>query len=584
MAPFFGAEPGSPCGFLDTPAWRVLQKETCFSDKTVFFVPKPGVLYPAVYDLAERVLAAAKSTRPFVQTEQKGWRCALTGETEWLAVEEKQLEKSYRRQTDTLWSKVAEKKPAWAKTGEHLGALPAIKRLWPTLFAKEVAETLQSDKQAADRFVVSTHTMALAGNLEILDRALSDSGAAARLGKFLTPDDWAPALPRSMTRLRSSLAARVPAALDRLGDSEAPSDADKRRILEKEIEGLLGYKPEAYYSLLLMDGDHMGRILAGDEHFAIPYLESFHPQVSQGFKGKASSNPPVADYGKQRRALSPNRHLAVSGALNDFALHVVPEIVEREHLGRLIYSGGDDVLAMLPVTDLLPAMQRLRQAYSGTTPEGTQTEWRSVRRSRQLECKDGFAYLRGRLMRMMGEQATASCGAIIAHHQAPLSAVLRELREAESRAKNEGGRDAFSLTVIKRSGGTMHLTDKWGTPIELLARTRNFLSAPGVSRRAIYHSLAWLTDLPANAEREMLGALLGYQLERQTSSKAVLKEHAVQHLADRLAAQACLQSNRLEWLRVFLSVAEFLARECRVPSPGNAEAGLTTAGNDTRRG
>jgi CRISPR-associated protein Cmr2 len=25
MAPFFGVETGEPCGFLDTPAWQVLQ-------------------------------------------------------------------------------------------------------------------------------------------------------------------------------------------------------------------------------------------------------------------------------------------------------------------------------------------------------------------------------------------------------------------------------------------------------------------------------------------------------------------------------------------------------------------------------
>ena len=130
---------------------------------------------------------------------------------------------------------------------------------------------------------------------------------------------------------------------------------------------------------------------------------------------------------------------------------VVPEIVEREHKGRVIYAGGDDVLAMLPVVDLLPAMQRLRETYCGAAPAGEETDWLQMRNSRKLLCKDGFAYLRGRLMRMMGG-ATASCGAVIAHHQTPLGAVLRELREAEQRAKQEGGRDAFSLSVPEALG------------------------------------------------------------------------------------------------------------------------------------
>src|SRR5690606_7332961 len=125
--------------------------------------------------------------------------------------------------------------------------------------------------------------------------------------------------------------------------------------------------------------------------------------------------------------------------------------------------------------------------------------WKDLRGRKRLVCKGGFAWLNGRLMRMMGRHATASCGAIIAHHQAPLSAVLRELRAAESRAKNDGGRDAFSLTVVKRSGGALTLTEKWGEPVRLLQALRDFLADEGVSRRAVYHTLEWLNEneLPA---------------------------------------------------------------------------------------
>ena len=119
---------------------------------------------------------------------------------------------------------------------------------------------------------------------------------------------------------------------------------------------------------------------------------------------------------------------------------MVRHVVENEYLGRLIYAGGDDVFAMLPVADLLPAIHRLRCAYSGHDPrhEGGVP-------GRGLALQNGFAMLNGRLMRMMGTRATASCGAVIAHHQAPLSFVRRELDAAEKRAKNEGGRDAFRL-------------------------------------------------------------------------------------------------------------------------------------------
>jgi len=561
MAPFFGVEAGKPCGFLDQPAWQALQKEIDWGDGTTFFAPNPGVLYPAVYDLAERVLVAAKSTRDFKQTEQTGWRCSLTGETEWLTTDSAQLQKSYRQQTDTLWAKVAAKKPAWAKKGEHLGALPALKRLWPTLFAEEVSQAL--DDKNIGRFVVSTHTMALAHQL---DQWLERGGIGAK-GFAAACDDQgaeAVALPRRLMKKHArnpalADAKRIPGLLEAARDSEDEGAYERAKSLVQRTLGSddAPARLETYYALLLMDGDRMGAWLSGGDNYAISYRESFHPQVQAGFDKHAAKQKLIQAYGAQQRALSPNRHLAISGALNDFSLTVVRHVVEEEHLGRVIYAGGDDVLAMLPVADLLSSMQRLRLAYSGDDPahEGG-------RDPRGLTLQKGFAMLNGKLMRMMGTKATASCGAVIAHHQAPLGAVMRELREAEKRAKNEGGRDAFSITVIKRSGGALTLTEKWGEPVALLNSLIDFLRTDGVSRRAVYHTLEWLHDLPEPAgDGAMLESLLAYQLARQADKGA--KVHAP-GLARRLAALTVAQSGkRLDWLENFLTVAEFLARETR---------------------
>ena len=577
-APFFGVGPGDPCGFLATPAWQALQKDIAWGDGTTFFAPNPGVLYPAVYDLAERVLAAAKSTRPFGQSAQQGWRCSLTGETEWLTTNRAQLGKSYRQQTDTLWARIAARKPSWAKKGEHLGALPAIKRLWPTIFAEEVGKALNprddGTARRIDRFVVSTHTMALASQL---DRWLAQGGHTAA-GFAQAADRAEPvALPRALM-LRHARnpaladAKRIPGLLE-AASSDDDDDADTRRARDL-VRGTLAtasgrdsVKLETYYALLMMDGDRMGAILSGDDKTAISYRDSFHPQVRKGFDERAARQPLIKRYGDQKRAISPNRHLAVSGALNDFSQTVVRHVVESEYLGRVIYAGGDDVLAMLSVADLLPAMQRLRHAYSGTLPEDEHTNWGALRKARDtLHCRGGFAYLNGRLLRMMGRHATASTGAVIAHHQAPLGAVMRELRAAEKRAKNEGGRDAFSITVIKRSGGALYLTEKWGEPVALLGDTIAFLAEPAVSRRAVYHSVEWLADLPDPKDQpDMLAALLGYQLARQAQDSAKAK---APELARRLAALASSQQKKgLYWLRNFLSVAEFLARETRTGAP-----------------
>jgi CRISPR-associated protein Cmr2 len=562
MKPFFPGE-GEP-GFLGTPAWELLQKDMELIDeqgkKTVFFAPNPGVLYPAIYELAERTLAAAKSIHAFYQTRQEGWRCSISGETEWLTTNRKQLEKSYRRQKDTLWAKIAECRPAWAKEGEYLGAIPSIKRLWPTLFKEEVDRALgdaNADKDIA-RFVVSTHTMALAHQL---DRWLSKVDPNEKLPSLQNAESVA--LPRKlMLKHRNNraiaVAKRLPGLLDAARDR---NDEHELEQAQKIARSILGENIESYYSLILMDGDRMGLWLSGGDDYSISYRDSFHPQVQEGFDARAERQMILQQYSRQKRAISPNRHLAISGALNDFSLKVVRHVVEEEHLGRLIYAGGDDVFAIMPVADLLPAMQRLRMSYSGHDPEYKGGAHRS------LILQNGFALLDGKIMRMMGTNATASCGAVIAHHQAPLSAVRRELAATEKRAKNEGGRDAFSITVIKRSGGALQFTEKWGEPVKLLVDMRDFLADEDVSRRAVYHTLEWLNeqDLPLpTGDGAMLQTLLTYQLTRQADEALKLR---APELAKRLVVMALnWEEERIKKLRNFLSMAEFLARETRTGS------------------
>ena len=575
MAPFFGVSPGQPAGFLATPAWQVLRKETLWDSNTTFFSPNPGALYPAVQDLAERALAAAKALRGFGQNEQVGWRCSLTGETEWISTNPNLLSVPPGQRQETLWTRVAEARPAWARPGEHLGALLAIKRLWPTLFAEEVGRAV-GDSGGARRFVVSTHTMALAHQLDQwLERG--DRGAPGldeALNRYRAGNP-AVALPRRLTRRHASnptglaIARCLPGLLesaDEDGDDE--HEAGEMRRLVQATLGASDGKLETYYGLLLMDGDRMGAWLAGGDEYAISYRASFHPQVQKGFDAQARKEATLRDYAAQKRAVSPNRHLAISAALNDFSLIVAPHVVEAEHLGRLIYAGGDDVLAMLPVADLLLAMQRLRVAYAGHDPGHVEGDRGG------LVLKNGFALLdtrrRPRLMRMMGERATASCGAVVAHHKAPLSAVMRELRMAEQRAKGDGGRDAFSLTIVKRSGGALTVTAKWGEPVRLLHDLRRFLGADGVSRRAVYNSLDWLKDLPQD-QPAMLESMLAYQLARQ-ADRSASEFHDVSGLARRLAGLVFDDAlrpavrdgeRRLDWLANFMSAAEFLARETR---------------------
>jgi CRISPR-associated protein Cmr2 len=565
MSPFFGVAPDEESGFLKSPAWQTLREGIQWDDNTVFFDPNPGVLYPAIHELAERALAAAKSARPFAQQPQQGWRCSLTGEAEWLTTDRGQLKGSYRKRKDTLWAKIANgRRKSWAKEGEHLSALPALKRLWPTIFAEEVGKALnpQDDGTAfpTGRFVVSTHTMALAYQLSQWNGALTP----AQRESIAAYAPEAAALPRKLARRNANLAnARMlPGLLDAADEAENDEIVSEKIRLVKSILNV--EQLEAYCAFIMMDGDHMGSILSGDDENQITYLQSFHPQVQRGFRQHAERQARIEKYGNQKRPMSPNRHLAISGALNDFSQTIARHVVEEEHLGRLIYAGGDDLLAMLPVVDLLPAMRRLREVYSGTSADADQIDRGHTRARGKLVCKAGFAWLDGRLMRMMGENATASCGAVIAHHQAPLGAVMRELRAAEKRAKTEGGRNAFSLTVIKRSGGALFLTDKWGASLETLEELIEFLRTEDVSRRAVYHTLEWLKDLPeAKDAPKLLEKMLAYQLARQSGGQDKVLDTS--GLAGRLIelVQKQPEDKQCGWLENFLTVGEFLARETR---------------------
>ena len=160
MRPFFAAAPGQDAGFLATPAWQLLRQELHAQDdsgqKFTFFTANPGVLYPAVHDLAERALAAAKALRPYAQSPQEGWRCSLSGETEWLTTDRAQLGLPAGQRSDTLWARIAQSKPAWAKKGEHLGALAAIKK-------GVMSATVKQDSQAMAEAISKLAVNALKG-------------------------------------------------------------------------------------------------------------------------------------------------------------------------------------------------------------------------------------------------------------------------------------------------------------------------------------------------------------------------------------------------------------------------------------
>ncbi len=582
-------------GIFDHKGFKALER--AFGEGVFKFRPNPGVLYPAAHEAVGKVMGATKTLRPFDQLEQEGFRCTLCGEREWLTLDRRQLHFTRNQREDnadkgdhTLWTAI-DNKPSWAKNGEHLCAVCASKRLWPTLFMEQVSEMLPENARA-QRFVVSTHALALADNL--MDIAQD----ADRQRQFLEAwQKYESAFPEDARPV--ALPKRLADALNRIPDiarnlKKVPEIIENTRGTDEEdqLESFLQEaglsEREKYYAVLLMDGDKMGAWISGEN--AITFAEAFHPEILKKARELAQTDRTIRAYLDAPRPASPARHVSISAALNGFALDLVRVVVEELCNGKLIYAGGDDVLAMLTVEDALKAALALRLLYSGHEPDGIADAWLPDRFRQTFEVHNGYVLHkhRNRLYMTMGPTATASAGLVIAHAMTPLSRVLAEARRAEKLAKNSG-RNALAITVMKRSGNVATAVGQWPefsvkngevreeTPLGatfpgLLADLAARMRAGELSRRAPYHMFQRLQLLPPrklsglekNSWDEMLASTLAYQFERQCTSgkgdKATLRD-----LARRIADWVCKDEHDdpLLTLREFLGVAEFLGRRDR---------------------
>ncbi len=193
------------------------------------------------------------------------------------------------------------------------------------------------------------------------------------------------------------------------------SGPDKERLQDakkalRDFIGILNEKdlpritePLPYYAILHGDGDRMGAVI---DH-------------------EAGSGPV--------------QHQKLSRALSGFADHV-KMIVEETHDGSCIYSGGDDVLALLPLHTALDCARDLA---------------------------DDFAAVLNDFKDDNNNSPTLSVGLAIGHHLDPLQQTLALAREAEKTAKKEvpnrkqPEKNALAITLSKRSGTERTVKGSW---------------------------------------------------------------------------------------------------------------------------
>ncbi|MBX3141501.1 MAG: type III-B CRISPR-associated protein Cas10/Cmr2 [Trueperaceae bacterium] len=370
--------------------------------------------YAATRRRLEQVLSGRKALRDFdVWTESRGGvpKSSLDGARETVLLPPKGARAASGRgyRADQLVRRYR------IGTGEQLDAVGLVKRAGgdPDQFVPVVnvalASWLDRASQCAPRELANLGEACERAGIARVKRA--DLPCAARFGfdaSVLFPSRWAPVLDEQLLDI----------------DAGAWGRQHVNPLLSKMRE------PYPYVVCLVADGDRMGRAIDG--------------------------------------LGEPDAHREFSRALSSFAGRA-REIVEQRHLGALVYAGGDDVLAFLPLPEAIGCAEALRRAF--------------------VESMTSAGALLSPELR-----PTLSVGLGVGHVLEGMGDLLALGRTAEHIAKRE--RDSLAVVVDKRSGGTRTWTAPWGAePSRSLADAVTLLEDRLPSRK-VYEVAALYRRLP----------------------------------------------------------------------------------------
>ena len=266
-------------------------------------------------------------------------------------------------------------------------------------------------------------------------------------------------------------------------------DADVDDVIKREYQNQInqilkkfypGVNPANWYVLAAGDGDGMGDWLKGKkmkqyyDYLPTPLknLADGHEQQigyvlnPQELKEVRSEFSEFVKERKLKKRMGPSTHSALSRALLDFSNQLVPYLTEQRYAGRLIYGGGDDVLAYTNLWEWDEWLWDIRQCFRGQNdPAGEFDNRGNYWRWNRSTLPKGLSK---RPLFTMGSTATISFGVVIAHQSVPLAIALENLWEAEKQAKqhiDERGnkKDAVQVRVLYANGNQLKVTSKFET-------------------------------------------------------------------------------------------------------------------------
>ncbi len=489
----------------ETPAELLNRFNRIISDKPHYVKPDRGELYTVTHSLVQAALAAKKIRKAVERLPETGEKCHLCGEFEILHHKEYGDDISasdYKDDTDAFWSKL---KANWDHGEEFsLGYnLNDNEKLCSICLTKRMAySALKSDRGHVLHGVFrdkkgfpSTTEIALASRFEREKRS---------------PEE------------RKKIAQQIHDQADERTDSS-----------------------ERYFAILLMDGDYMGKLVNGAT-LASTWKTVMHPDIVKRLEHKDFDKrfrENWRDIFDRKRLVTPAVHAAISEALGDFSLYGVDRII-RKNSGTLIYAGGDDVCAVLPVDTVFNAAREIRQYFVST--------YKMIPCDKDEEPSDVKGALApgpGKLSINLGigDDISISAAILICHHKEHLAQMIEAARYLlENRAKERAGRNACAIELRKRSGGSRYFVRKWGDKADdethvwdsfaeigcAIANTNDAQVSTSVAYRIQHLKDGIQAVLASENRREMLEKIIFKLLERSAVGEKNRKKDLAKRMVD----------------------------------------------------
>jgi len=504
--------------------------------------------YGDSYNLASRALMMRKHVRAYPTAAEPGERCSLCGVRQALCDPSRPELRAVR----AFWAVIATRPDVTAaelRAGERLCAICTIKR-----FASRAEASVGGHQLKTERFP-STSSIAAAGFRRALithwDHVCTDGPT---LGQKVT----------AYLQLLRNLGPREGARSVRFGRPEVLPYLTNQLPNHAPAHELLHYDGDFFYSETLTV-ERLKELLGRDpnEQSRLEALSGLKNLLSAARACKISP-PPIylavlaLDGDRIGTTLSEcdrvTQHITISQALSSFSSEHAPTIIEKNYPGRLIYAGGDDVLALLPLS--------------------ADTSWDGVAIPDVLISAD---QLRATLTAVLKETAniegTVSCGIALLHHMQPLEGGIRAAQRAEKQAKGDRsrggyGRNALVVEVLRRSGEHQVVGMRWESSVEreprvsLIAALRQAIMC-GVLSGKIGYDLEQITPVFTSAEEDSAlldaacAAEIGRLFKRRAGEGEQIKVEAAA-LAERVVTLT--ESITIGEAAKWLLLARFLAQ------------------------